>query len=691
MSYSRRGRPARRLLLAALLAVSGVPAIAEPTIPELVEVADIASLSVSPSGRQVVFRVERASIARNSYDLDWYVADLETGAARRIADGGAPIEGGLEPLAFETAVWSPDERYIFHRALVDGAIGIWRTAIDGSGSRSVVLADADVESLVPTTDGRALIYVLGPSRAEIARAERREYDEGILIDGSVDPTQNLYRGGWVNGRLASQRLTGRWFTRAGLLWRAPRQRHRLDLLTLESRPEEPAMAPDEEPVTLEAPSSATLLTQPGRPVARVRRQANRSIIEAEGASGKVVCAQPACAGHVSALAWRPGTGELAFTTQDGHARQTLHLWDVVSGAVRTVARAEGLISGSRSPVRPCAFTYEAAVCVAASAVSPPRIERIDLRSGERTVLLDPNPLLRQRQTPRVEQLTWTLPDGREATGTLLLPRHVPDRAPLFVSYYTCTGYLRAATGDEYPLMPLVEAGIVVGCLNRVPGEADDAIADYRTGLASVEAFVERLVARGLVDPDRVGMGGFSFGSEVTMWVAMNSGLLAAAAIASPQATPSYYWSNALPGRDFAGVMRRFFGLGSPDESPDGWRLLSPALNPERIKAPLLMQLPENEARTQVEVLARLASTMTPAELYAFPDENHFKFQPRHRLASYRRSLDWFRYWLQGYVDPQPAKAAQFARWAALRHQRDEAQRSNARSQDSAEVSASSRT
>src|SRR5690606_36556155 len=95
VSYSRRRRPARRLLLAALLAVPGVPAIAEPTIPELVEVADIGSLSASPSGRQVVFRVERASIARNSYDLDWYVADLQTGAARRIADGGAPIEGGL--------------------------------------------------------------------------------------------------------------------------------------------------------------------------------------------------------------------------------------------------------------------------------------------------------------------------------------------------------------------------------------------------------------------------------------------------------------------------------------------------------------------------------------------------------------------------------------------------------------------
>jgi hypothetical protein len=137
-------------------------------------------------------------------------------------------------------------------------------------------------------------------------------------------------------------------------------------------------------------------------------------------------------------------------------------------------------------------------------------------------------------------------------------------------------------------------------------------------------------------------------------------------------------------------MREYFGVGSPEDDPKGWQAISPALNVGRITAPLLMQLPENEARGEMEILSRLASTPTPVELYAFPDENHIKFQPRHRLAAYRRSLDWFRYWLQDYVDPDPAKAAQYVRWAALRHRRDEAQRSNPRSQVSAEARSSKR-
>jgi hypothetical protein len=41
---------------------------------------------------------------------------------------------------------------------------------------------------------------------------------------------------------------------------------------------------------------------------------------------------------------------------------------------------------------------------------------------------------------------------------------------------------------------------------------------------------------------------------------------------------------------------------------------------------------------------------------------HIKWQPRHQLAANERNLDWFRFWLAGEVDPDPAKAAQYVRW-----------------------------
>ena len=77
-------------------------------------------------------------------------------------------------------------------------------------------------------------------------------------------------------------------------------------------------------------------------------------------------------------------------------------------------------------------------------------------------------------------------------------------------------------------------------------------------------------------------------------------------------------------------------------------------------------MPEKEARRVPELYARLAAQGTPTELYAFPDEAHIKVQPRHRMAAYERNLDWFRFWLQDYRDPDAKKADQYGRWDILR-------------------------
>jgi len=36
------------------------------------------------------------------------------------------------------------------------------------------------------------------------------------------------------------------------------------------------------------------------------------------------------------------------------------------------------------------------------------------------------------------------------------------------------------------------------------------------------------------------------------------------------------------------------------------------------------------------------------------------------MASQGGAVDWYRFWLQGYEDPNPAKAEQYERWRALR-------------------------
>jgi len=79
-----------------------------------------------------------------------------------------------------------------------------------------------------------------------------------------------------------------------------------------------------------------------------------------------------------------------------------------------------------------------------------------------------------------------------------------------------------------------------------------------------------------------------------------------------------------------------------------------------------MQLSDDEYGVSFESYWALRKRGRPVEMHVFPGERHIKFQPAHRLAIYRRSLDWFDFWLNGVEDPAPAKAAQYRRWRYLR-------------------------
>jgi dipeptidyl aminopeptidase/acylaminoacyl peptidase len=658
---------------------TSAPSAASVSNRELVEVVDIDSLSASPDGRFAVFRTVRADIVRNSYMLRWHSVDLADGSVRDIGGGGDPIYLDPGSVQAEMPVWVEKGNAVVIRLLVDGAVGLWKADMRGGRMAPLVVRDADVEEYGTGQDGRSLTYKVGPSRDQIRRAERAEYDGGILVDSSVDLSQNLFRGGSINGRMSTQRLVGYWFVKDGLLWRSPRQQRRFDLLTGDDTAVGPA-----QPVQAFNLPSARLPGEARNAKGHVARSAW------DGRSGKVsvrfadgrelTCPDPLCSSaRVASLVWRPGSADVLITFMDRERRQSLFLWSTDLNSLRRVVDNEGLLAGGRRHMYPCAVSAAAALCVAAGPASPPRVEHIDLDSGRRQVLLDPNADLRLAYRPTVSHIRWEIGGGRDAAGVLMLPARPADEpAPLYVNYYSCEGFLRGGEGDEWPIPALLDVGFVIACINAVPSSGpQDAVADYRIGLSAVRALIDKLSSQGLVDRRKVAMGGLSFGSEVAFWVSTHSDLLAALSVTSPQPEPASYWLNAVTGPDIPKSMRRVWGLGAPDDTPERWRLVSPALNAEKIRIPVLFQMPEMEARRVPELYARLAGQGTPTELYAFPDEAHIKELPRHRLAVYQRNLDWFRYWLQGHRDPDPGKAEQYRRWDRLRDRKLSADRARA--------------
>lgn len=636
----------RAALLLALLAAA--PSAAGQTTPRAIaEIADISGLAASPDGEWIAYRIEHPSTVTNRIDVDWYIVRADgRSAPRHLGRTGTAIWDDAGSVLPGDARWTADSRSLVVRALVDRRIALWRSGIDGGGFREIIGGDGDIESFA-ILPGGGIVAREGPSRAAIARAEEAERETGILVTGRVDLAEPLFRGSLVNGRPTTQRFTGDWFDRAPLLADAPRSVRLYDPKTGKMRP-----ASDAE---------AAKLTRENEPVPSGTL---RDILEEQN-----VCLEPmSCRVDQRRFSSRVrlSGGRTLVALRDQAYRQSLYILPAGGTRLELLHAAPGLIAGSRDERSPCAATAEALFCVEAGPAVPPRLVRVDF-AGRKRIIDTPNHFP-DSDGLLAETIAWQV-GGSRASGVLIRP-NVPGRLPLFVTYYRCPGFIRGGLGDEYPFHALAAHGIAALCINVQP-MGESAEERYEVGMETVAAAIADLDRRGIVDPARVGMGGLSFGSEVTMWTASHSRLLKAAAIASVHVEPAYYWMNARPGREnFMQNLRRYWGLGPPDEDPAAWKRMSAAGDISLITAPILMQLPENEMRQSVELQSKLAAARM-GELHVFPLAPHIKVEPRQKQAAYSRNLDWFRYWLTEEIDPDPDKAAQYARWARLGPQKDE--------------------
>lgn len=665
----------------------------------LLEVIDLDNPVISPDGRYVAFRTEQALVERNTYDTAWYVQALNgKSAPLRVADGGAPLLSVAGLVLSSPAVWSPDGKWIYYRARLDGRVSVWRAAADGSGARVVTSDPADVRVFALSSDGRTLKYSVGATRKAVITAEESEYNHGIRIDDTVNIAAGLFRSSELYGRPTTERFLGNWFSMGPLLAEVPDRWKSVDLATMVTR--------DLPTSKLPVPSLTPADLSPDLPVAPIKildgqlpqryqitqnpsdgriamllpghkdkgiadsRYVELAMLPDRHASRPTLCTAKLCHHrNVTDIQWRPGSDEVVFTVANYGRTQSIYGWNVATGVVRPIVLSHGLVSGSKRYWDiPCALSSVTLVCVAAEADRPPRLEAIDVKSGHRRILFEPNKGLEAdiAATVPAKLIRWKDAQGREFTGQFFEARgastgHPP---PLFVNFYNCYGFLRGGVGDEWPFATLAEDGISALCINAIPEYRLDAAARYDQGRAAVESVVKLLSAEGRIDRTRVGMGGLSYGSEVTLWTLTHSDVVTAASVSGVSATPTLYLFNSLR-KAFRSQLRQEWQLGSLEETPKRWREVSPAYQLDGIKAPILFQLPEQEYRMTLDYSLPLVRRHQ-ADIYVFPYETHNKFQPRHKLAVYERNVDWFRFWLQGYEDPTPDKAAQYRTWREMK-------------------------
>lgn len=627
-------------------------------------------LAVSPDGRQLAFLISRPVPSTNSHCRALVVVEARPGAVPRIVDRGGEFMEAVYALRglmvhpgypdLVVPVWSPDGRYIAFRKRVAGKTQAWIAAADGSGARAVEGFSGDVDTVGWSPDGKRLIAGLRPDLARQERAIAAEALEGFLYDD-------------------------RYFleSRPALKGPAPRVFFSIDLATGASGE---ASAADTRHMAGDF--------RPGVPAALVSRGPNgrHTWISQEGTSPfapmrvhadlpggrKVACAASVCRGSIPLLLW---AGEaVIFVRREGWAkgRYVFYRWMPGGGEPQPVLATEDVIQG-------CVWAAGKLACLAENSVTPRRIVLIDPVEGERQVLFDPNPEFSAIKLGEVRRLPIRNDIGLEGWGDLVLP---PDykggRLPLVVVQYHSDGFLRGGTGDDYPIHAFAGRGIAVLSIERPAyiaasdpsvrtySDVDAANArewrDRRSLLSTIETGLRQAIDLGIADPDRIGITGLSDGATSTQFALINSDMFAAAAISTCCMEPQSWITNAGPRSAQSKREEGYPPLTRPD--PAFWQPLSLAQNAARLRAPILMQLSDQEYRDALETWTALTEQQAPVEMYVFPNENHSKWQPAHRLAVYRRSIDWFDFWLANRRDPDPKKAEQYRRWEALKRLRD---------------------
>jgi dipeptidyl aminopeptidase/acylaminoacyl peptidase len=175
--------------------------------------------------------------------------------------------------------------------------------------------------------------------------------------------------------------------------------------------------------------------------------------------------------------------------------------------------------------------------------------------------------------------------------------------------------------------------------------------DYKDLMAGVDA----AIAKGYVDPKKLGVTGGSGGGLLTDWVIGQTDRFAAAVAQRDIADWSNFWYVA----DFTLFQPTWFRK-APWEDPEDFKARSPITYIERVKTPLMLILGEADWRTPPmaggEMMFRaLKYRHIPTVMVRFPDESHElsrSGKPWHRVERLQNIVNWFDKWLMGKPMPQ---------------------------------------
>ena len=688
-----------RVLLVLLAFLSSFPLPAQQTPPALraITVDDYFNLrevrdpQIGPDGKWVSYTVKTAIAKEDKNEERLWMVPMA---------GGEPVALTAEGVSSSHGRWSPNGHFIaFLSARDEGKTEVWLLNRLGGESERLTETPQDVEDFVWSPDSNRLALVLRDASPEELEAAKAGKDER---GGASDKVKKKAQKPWVLDRLQFK------MDEVGYLDRRRTHLYVIELAGKGLKQVTSGDFDDSEPAWSPDGKSLAFTSNRSTPDPDATYDSNIWVVAADnqdkGTHLTQVTTNP---GSDSQPAWSPDGKWITYITQleprlfdystrhvavssatGGTARVLTLGFDRMSTTPRFAADGKSiyfiadddgtsnlcLISaaggevtrpvGGRLTVNDYAQSRAGEIVAQVATIDRPD-EIYAVVDGKLTQITHTSDaLISQLRLVHGEYVHFKSKDGTTVSGYLYKPLDYaagkkyptilrPHGGPVWAYYaeFAHLAQLYAANG-YLVLYPNPRGSTGYGQKYTQAIEADWGNKDYQDDMAMVDYAVEQ----GIADPDKLGVGGWSYGGISTDFIITQTTRFKAAISGAGSGLFISYYGHDHYQRDYETE------LGHPWENKAGWERISPFYKVDRITTPTLFMggdvdwnVPILGGEQMYQAMKRLGRQ---TELVVYPGEYHEFKTPSHIKDRLERYLAWYGHFIQGgSASWRPAESA----------------------------------
>jgi dipeptidyl aminopeptidase/acylaminoacyl peptidase len=665
----------RHLLVAPLLllvpvALASAQATRTLRPDDLYSLKAVADPQLSPDGQWVAYTVSALDAKEDERDTDVYMVPFAGGAPVRLTSGKKPET---------TPRFSPDGRYL---AFLAGREGKHTQVylMDRRGGEAVKLTDypASVSDLAWSPDSARLALIVSDVDPDDPDPSAEEEDEDKSPKPIVIKRRQFKRDGqgylrdvrdhlyvYDVARKTSLQLTSGSFDDRSPAW-SPDGRHvafvsnrtadpdsnqNTDVFVVSSTggaPRALAELPggDEAP-TFSPDGSLVAFLAGGDP--KDMWYATNQVAVVPFAGGPVRPLTPALDRNLQRPRFAPDGQSLVFLLED---KGNSHLARVaVSGGA-----VERLLAGEREVQDFDLAKGGPMVVLESQPQMPPEVSVVEGGAARRLTHTNDD-FLKQVQLASVERFETKSKDGTVIQGFLTRPPGAAagQKLPTILRIHGGpVSQYSTAFEPEWQMLAAHGFAVVAANPRGSSGYGKDfsrAIwADWgNRDFDDVMAAVDHVIAMGVADPDRLGVGGWSYGGILTDYVITKTGRFKAAISGASEA--NYFANYGTDHYQYEWEAE----LGLPWKNQELWMRLSPWFHVEKVTTPTLfmggaddVNVPLLNSEQLYQALRRLGRE---TELVIYPGEDHSIARPTFQVDRYQRYLAWYDKYLKPGSSP----------------------------------------